>query len=108
MPEEQAKEAKPSEEKPKERTRDNVVLIGRKPNMAYVMATMTQLNTGQPVVHIKARGKSISKAVDVAEIIRNKFLPDVKVKDIKIGTDQVEIEGGGKIGVSTIELTLGK
>jgi DNA-binding protein len=95
-------------EKPKERARDNVVLIGKKPNMAYVMATMTQLNAGQTEVHIKARGKMISHAVDVAEIVRNKFMPDIKVKEIKTGTEQVEVEGGGKIGVSTIELILGK
>lgn len=76
--------------------------------MAYVMAAMTQLNMGQRTVFLKARGRSISKCVDVAEIIRNKFLSDIKVREIKTGTDHVEIEGGSKIGVSTIEIVLEK
>jgi DNA-binding protein len=76
--------------------------------MAYVMAAMTQFNAGQTEIHIKARGNSIGHAVDTAEILKNKFLPDLKIKDIKIGTEQVEVEGGTKIGVSTIEITVSR
>ena len=82
--------------------------IGKKPTMSYVMATMTQFTTGQKEVHIKARGRAISTAVDVAEIVKNKFLPDAKIKDIKVGTEQVTVEGGTTIGVSTMEITMTK
>lgn len=93
---------------------ENVVFVGKKPNMSYVLAAVTQFSAGQREVHIKARGRAISKAVDVVEIIRNKFVPDAKIADIKISTEQVALPEGkaqkGKesIGVSTIELVLKK
>ena len=104
MAEEQEKE----QERPERRGPDNVVFIGKKPAMAYVMATITQFTAGQKEVHIKARGRSISTCVDVAEIVKNKFLPDAKITDIKIGTEQITVEGGATIGVSTMEITLTK
>lgn len=56
---------------------DNVVLIGKKPVMNYVVAVLTQLTSNDEVI-IKARGKAINKAVDVAEMIRNRFIKDIK------------------------------
>jgi DNA-binding protein len=95
-----------------ERAQDNVVFVGKKPSMAYVLAVVTQMSAGQKEVHIKARGRAISKCVDVAEIVKNKFIPDAKIKDIKIGTESLEVEGrdGGKekLNVSTMEITIGK
>ena len=105
MAEEQAKAEEAKEEK---KQPDNVVFVGKKPSMSYVMAAITQFTAGQKEVHLKARGRSISKCVDVAEIIKNKFLPEAKVKDIKIGTEQVNVEGGSSIGVSTMEITMVK
>ncbi len=52
---------------------DNVVFVGKKGTMAYVLAVVTQMNQGATEVIIKARGKAISRAVDVAEIVRHKF-----------------------------------
>ena len=89
-------------------SKDNTVLVGKKPTMAYVMAVVTQFGTGQIEIDIKARGKVISKAVDVAEIVRNKFIKDAKVKEIAIGTEQIETETHEKFGVSTIRVTLAK
>ncbi|MEM2128017.1 MAG: RNA-binding protein, partial [Candidatus Bathyarchaeia archaeon] len=57
--------------------------------MSYVVACMTLFTNSNEVV-VKARGRAISKAVDVVEIIRNRFMPDVKVSDIKIGTEEVK------------------
>lgn len=91
-----------------EQQADNVVFIGRKPTMSYVLAVITQFTNGQKEVHIKARGKSIARAVDVAEVVRKKFLQDVKVKSIEIGTEEREVEGKGKVNVSTIDITLSK
>src|SRR3989344_5022109 len=87
---------------------DNVVFIGKKPSMSYVLAVVTQFGEGQTEIHLKARGKAISKAVDVAEIVKNKFVQDAKIKNIKIGTEELETENKEKINVSTIEVTLGK
>lgn len=90
-------------------TDDNVVFIGRKPTMAYVMAVLTQLNEkGQSEIKIRARGKAISTAVDVAEIVKNKFMKELVYKDIKIGTEELENENKEKMNVSTIDLVLGR
>ncbi|MBS3055370.1 MAG: DNA-binding protein Alba [Candidatus Aenigmarchaeota archaeon] len=91
-----------------ERAADNVIFVGKKPSMAYVLGVMTQFSGGQPEVHIKARGKSISRAVDVAEIVRRRFITDVQIKDIQISTEERELEDKTKINVSTIEIVLGK
>ncbi len=88
----------------------NEVLIGRKPAMNYVLACITLFHSGVKEVNVKARGRSISRAVDAVEIVRRRFLPDVKVKNINIGTDQVAPfeEGGTPTNVSTIEIILTK
>jgi len=88
----------------------NNVLIGRKPVMNYVLACITLFHGGANEVNVKARGRAISRAVDVVEVTRRRFLPDVKVKKIDIGTDQLAPieEGGSPTNVSTIEITLGK
>jgi DNA-binding protein len=86
---------------------DNVVYIGNKPVMSYVLAVVTQFNTDlSDEVLIKARGRAISRAVDTAEVVRNKFMPGVEVKDIKIGTEQIVGEGGDKANVSSMEITM--
>ncbi len=86
----------------------NVVLIGKKPVMNYVLACITFFHGGAKEVNIKARGKAISRAIDVAEVVRRKFLPNVKVKVITIGTDQIQPqdEGTQLSNVSTFEITL--
>ena len=86
---------------------ENAVFVGNKPVMNYVLAVLTQFNNGAREVAIKARGKAISRAVDVAEIVRKRFLPDVDVKDIKISTEQIESEQG-TANVSAIEIVLAK
>lgn len=87
---------------------DNTVYIGKKGIMNYVLAVITQLSRGTKTVAIKARGSSISYAVDVAEIVRNKFVTDVKVKDIKIQTEVLPNKAGTTSNVSSIEITLEK
>jgi len=76
--------------------------------MNYVLACITFFHGGAKEVSIKARGRAISRAIDVAEVIRRRFLPDVKVTKIGIGTDQISPreEGNGPTNVSTIEITL--
>ncbi len=86
----------------------NAVLIGNKPVMNYVLACITQFHSGAKEVKVKARGRSIPLAIDVAEVVRRRFLPDVKVKNVGIGTDQLEAreENGTLTNVSTIEIIL--
>jgi len=84
---------------------DNIVYIGTKPVMNYVLAVVTQFNTGIPEVVIKARGKTIVRAVDTAEIVIRQFLPDVDKKEVSIGTEAVETESG-TMNISTIKIVL--
>ncbi len=87
---------------------ENSVYIGKKGVMSYVLAVVTQFNSGAKEVVVKARGKSISRAVDVAEIVKNKFLNDVKVKDIQIMTEELQNKEGTSSNVSAIAITLAK
>jgi archaea-specific DNA-binding protein len=91
-----------------EATESNAVLIGKKPIMNYVLACITFFHGGAKEVSIKARGRAISRAIDVAEVIRHRFLPDAKIKSITIGTDQLlpQEEGNSPTNVSTIDITL--
>ncbi len=84
---------------------DNIVFIGNKPVMNYVLAIVTQFNNGAPEIAVKARGKAISRAVDAVEVSRNRFLPDSKIKDIKIGTEKIATDRG-ESNVSTIEIVI--
>ena len=88
----------------------NDVLIGRKPVMNYVLACITLFHGGADEIYVKARGRAISRAVDVVEVVRRRFMPDVQIKNIGIGTDQLapREEGGTPTNVSTIEITLAK
>ena len=86
---------------------ENTVFIGIKPVMNYVLAVITQFNTGAGDVTLKARGKAISRAVDVAEIVKNRFLQGLAVRNISIGTEELQGERGA-VSVSTIEIVLGQ
>ena len=87
---------------------ENVVLVGNKPPMSYVLAVVTQFHNGATQVHVKARGRAISRAVDVAEIVRNKFLTDLKVGNIAISTENLQGEQGENVNVSAIDIALTK
>ena len=63
---------------------ENVIYIGKKATMNYVLAVVSQINGGCDDVCIKARGRAISRAVDVAEIVKNRFVKDLGYKDVKI------------------------
>lgn len=88
---------------------ESAVLIGQKPQMNYVLACLTAFHQGASEVVIKARGQSISKAVDVAEIVRRKFMPSVVVKEVSIGTDEIPLFNGvGIKRASSIMIRLSK
>ena len=87
---------------------NTAVLIGNKPVMNYVLACITLFHGGAKEISVKARGRSISRAVDVVEVVRRRFLPDIKVKKVGIGTQQMtpREERGSPTNVSTIEIML--
>jgi archaea-specific DNA-binding protein len=87
---------------------ENIVYIGSKPVMNYVLAVVTQMNGGVSEVALKARGRAISRAVDVAEIVRNRFIPDMDVETINISTEEIVGNDGVSTNVSTIEIHLRK
>ncbi len=91
-----------------EKSAENTVFIGRKPTKNYVLAVLAQINQGATEVSVKARGKSISKAVDVAEILKNRFIPDIKISGIDIATEKLTSEEGVILNVSSIDIKLKK
>jgi DNA-binding protein len=95
----------PAEKKPE------VVFIGNKPPMSYVMAVITAMSSGTlNEITLKARGKAITTAVDVAEITTNRFMKDLKVTAIGIGTEEMPPREGDTRSrmVSTMEIKLKK
>ena len=89
---------------------NDVIFVGNKPPMSYVLAIITAFSGNQKEVTLKARGQAITTTVDVAEITRNRFIKDLKVTKIAIGTTEMPPrEGESKSRmVSTIEITLSK
>lgn len=90
---------------------ENVVFIGSKPFMNYITGVVMQFTTkNRDEVIVKARGKWISRAVDVVEAARKKFLKDknLRIKNVLIDSAEMETDDGKKMNVSSIEITLGK
>lgn len=78
--------------------------------MNYVLACISLFHGGANEISVKARGRAITRAVDVVEVTRRRFMLDLKVKKVGICTDQLASfeEGGTSSNVSTIEITLAK
>lgn len=98
-----------AEEKKGNKSDDNTVFIGGKPFMNYVTGVVMQFTTkGAKEVIIRARGKFISRAVDVAEVATKRFLKEqnIVIKDIKIDSEEFENRDKKKVNVSTIDIAL--
>ena len=87
---------------------DHTVFIGSKPFMNYVTGVVMQFTTqGAQELIIKARGKFIAKAVDVAEVASKRFLEgQIATKGIAINSEQFENKEGKTVRVSTLEITM--
>jgi len=91
--------------------RSGIVFIGNKPTMSYVLAIITSLSASNAKeITLKARGRAITTAVDAAEITRNRFLKDLKISKISIGTEEMPPREGENRArmVSTMEIMLTK
>ena len=87
----------------------NTIYVGKKRVMNYVLACMTVLQSGSDTVSIKARGRSISTAVDVAQILTRRFTQGITVKSISIATEKVPNRETNELSnVSSIEIEMGK
>jgi DNA-binding protein len=82
------------------------VLVGKKPLMNYVFACLTTLQGGTKQLMVKARGRAISRAVDIVQILQRRFYKDLKVADIKLGTQELMGPNNQPVSVSTIEILL--
>jgi DNA-binding protein len=103
-------EPKKTTDKPA-RKRPDVVFIGNKPPMSYVMAVITAMSSGDiNEITLKARGRAITTAVDVAEITSNRFIKDLAVTSVGIGTEEMPAREGENRSrsVSIIEIKLAK
>jgi len=89
---------------------ENSVFIGNKPFMNYVTGVVMQFTTKKAnEVIVKARGKFISRAVDVAEVARKRFMENsIEIKDIAVDSEEFENKEGRQVRVSNIEITLKK
>ena len=96
--------------RPKSNIAPDTILIGKKPLMAYATAVMMHFNGGRKEVSVKARGRAISHAVDVVEVVRRRFFAGkLVVKAVNIGTETVGgADGEESRNVSTIEIRLEK
>ena len=90
--------------------KDNTVFVGTKPFMNYVTSLVMQFTTkGADEVFLKARGKFISKAVDVSEVTTKRFMKDkIMIKNIKTDSEDFKNKEGRDVRVSTIEILLVK
>lgn len=104
-PKETQERAKPA---PQARSKadDNVVFVGQKPVMSYVLACLTLLNSGTNKVVVKARGRAIPRVVDTIEVLRRSFAQGLQLESIRLGTEEVERTGGQKSRVSAIEIAV--
>jgi DNA-binding protein len=89
---------------------ENSIFVGTKPFMNYVTGVVMQFTTkGADVVTVKARGKFISRAVDIAEVASKRFLETtIMTKGIKIDSEEFTNKEGKQIRVSTIEIALAR
>jgi len=82
------------------------MFIGKKPVMSYVLIAVQKLE-GLGKLTVRARGMSISKAVDIALILQDRYVKDCRIDGIDIRTEVLDGENGEKVKVSSIEIRLG-
>ena len=92
---------------------DNVIFVGKQPAMVYATSVMLQAKDGHTTIFLRARGRSISRAVDVSQLALRRFVEDYKLGEIKVGTEEREyVDERTKekkmVKVSTIEIELRK
>jgi len=86
----------------------NLVRVGRKPIMNYVTACVTLFNSGNDEVMVRARGRTIEKAIDIVQMLKRGFLKNVTILSIDVGSENVRRIDGTRGNISIIEITLAR
>ena len=87
----------------------NLVIVGtKKPILNYVTACITAFNSGEQKIKLRARGKAINNVVEVSNLLKNKFINNVKIADIKINGEEVIAPDGKNIRLPFMEITFNK
>jgi DNA-binding protein len=86
----------------------NLVRVGRKPIMNYVTACVTLFNSGNDEVMVRARGRTIEKAIDIVQMLKRGFLKNVTILSIDVGSENVRRMDGTRGNISIIEITLAR
>ena len=123
-PQQPAQEAKPEEREPSQTqppqtqparqppaqlgAKDNIIYVGKKNVMSYVLAVVTQFNQGSKEVLLKARGNAISRTIDVTQIVKHRFFSSLEITGFKAETEELTREDGSMSRVSSLTLTLTK
>jgi DNA-binding protein len=91
-----------------EQQQGDVVLIGKKPTMNYVVACLTLFNSGKQTVTVRARGFVISHAIDTVELLRRAFIKNLEVQKITIGSQEFQKDSGVYSSISTIDIVISR
>ena len=83
----------------------DIIFVGKKTTMTYVLGALQLINDGATTIILKARGKLISRAVDTAEVLRNRFVTDAVLESVVIGTEKITNEEGTR-NVSTVDIII--
>lgn len=86
----------------------NMVRVGKKPVLSYVVACVTLFNSGKNEIMVRARGRSIPKAIEAVGMLRRSFLKELEIQSVKIGSEDIKRYNGREASISTIEITLTK
>ena len=87
---------------------ENMIIVGKKPISAYMLAIATHVTKGTKEIIIRAMGRNITKAVNIVNRARSSVAEAYKIGDVKIDTAEIELDGGRKRNVSVIEIKLKK
>ncbi|MEM4700249.1 MAG: DNA-binding protein Alba [Candidatus Nezhaarchaeales archaeon] len=90
------------------RPEDGLVIVGSKPTMNYVLACLTLFHQGSSRVRVRARGKAISKAVDVVLLVLNRFAVDAELEKVELERERLMSKSGRPVEKSAIVITLAK
>jgi len=86
----------------------DLVIVGKKPIMNYVVACLTLFNSGKQIITVRARGFVISRAVDTVELLRKAFIKDLEIQNIMIGSCEFNTASGVTNSISTIDIIISK
>lgn len=89
-------------------TQENMIKIGKKPMLSYVVACVTLFNSGKSEIMVRARGRSIPKAVDTVEMLKHSFFKGLFVKSVEIGSEDIRRYNGRGTSISIIEIIIAK